>query len=310
MRPGLPVPRVLGHAPAPVDGRWAAWRLRGRRRGRLSPRQARGERGAAGRTAPRERRAACLALILLAALAVPAAPGLAFDLDDVAERAEAQARRAFRDPSGEVPDWLLEISYDQWRDIRFRPDRALWRDRKLPFQVQFFHPGPLLRPHRQGERRRRQGRAAASPFSPEPLRLRASNDFAQPRPAGPRLRRLPHPLPDQEAGLPRRGDRLPRRELLPRRRHATTCYGLSARGLAIDTALAVGRGVPLLPRVLARAAGAGRATSSIALRAARQPAPDGRLPLRGRTRATQTRGRRRGAPLLPRARSRSSASRR
>jgi glucans biosynthesis protein len=33
------------------------------------------------------------------------------------------------------------LSYDQWRDIRFRPDHALWRDRGLPFEVQLFHPG-------------------------------------------------------------------------------------------------------------------------------------------------------------------------
>jgi periplasmic glucans biosynthesis protein len=43
-----------------------------------------------------------------------------------------------------VPDWMLitgTMTYDQWRDIRFRPDRALWRKEGLPFEVQFFHPG-------------------------------------------------------------------------------------------------------------------------------------------------------------------------
>ncbi len=65
----------------------------------------------------------------------------AFDLDSVAQIARKLAAEPFRDPRGQVPDWLLKISYDQWRDIRFRPDHALWRDRKLPFQVQFFHPG-------------------------------------------------------------------------------------------------------------------------------------------------------------------------
>jgi glucans biosynthesis protein len=67
--------------------------------------------------------------------------GKGFDLDDVAEKAKKLAAKPFQDPRGQVPDWLLKLSYDQWRDIRFRPERALWRDRKLPFQVQFFHPG-------------------------------------------------------------------------------------------------------------------------------------------------------------------------
>ena len=59
--------------------------------------------------------------------AAPVAAG-AFGLDDVAKRAEEQARAPFRAPVGEVPEWLTQISYDQWRDIRFRPDRALWKD--------------------------------------------------------------------------------------------------------------------------------------------------------------------------------------
>jgi len=65
----------------------------------------------------------------------------AFDLDAVIQKAERLAHEPYEDPAGQVPDWLLEISYDQWRDIRFRPDLSLWLDRGLPFTVQFFHPG-------------------------------------------------------------------------------------------------------------------------------------------------------------------------
>jgi len=65
----------------------------------------------------------------------------AFGLDDVAERAKKLAATAYNEPKGQVPDWLLKLTYDQWRDIRFRPEEALWRAKKLPFQVQFFHPG-------------------------------------------------------------------------------------------------------------------------------------------------------------------------
>jgi hypothetical protein len=34
-----------------------------------------------------------------------------------------------------------KMTYDQWWDIRFRPNQALWRGDDLPFQVQLFHPG-------------------------------------------------------------------------------------------------------------------------------------------------------------------------
>lgn len=86
------------------------------------------------------RRTATAALFAVAWLQ-SAGPSAAFDLDDVAEQAKTLAAAPFQDPVQAVPGWLGELSYDQWRDIRFRPERALWRDRGLPFEVQFFHPG-------------------------------------------------------------------------------------------------------------------------------------------------------------------------
>ncbi|MDD3768416.1 MULTISPECIES: glucan biosynthesis protein G [Aminobacterium] len=63
--------------------------------------------------------------------------GLAF----VNHKAEGLALRPFEDPRGSVPKLLMELSYDQWRDIRFRPEKALWKEEKLPFSLQFFHLG-------------------------------------------------------------------------------------------------------------------------------------------------------------------------
>jgi glucans biosynthesis protein len=65
----------------------------------------------------------------------------AFDFDNVVDKARRLAAAPWREPQNQVPDWLLKLSYDQWRDVRFRPESALWRDKKVPFQVQFFHPG-------------------------------------------------------------------------------------------------------------------------------------------------------------------------
>jgi periplasmic glucans biosynthesis protein len=83
-----------------------------------------------------------LAALTLLTLTLHASSAAAkFDLNTVAERADALAREPFRDVETQVPDWLLKITYDQWRNVRFRPEHALWRTRKLPFEVQFFHPG-------------------------------------------------------------------------------------------------------------------------------------------------------------------------
>ena len=48
----------------------------------------------------------------------------AFGLADVAAKAAQLAKQPFDDTKN-VPDWLLKMSYDQWRDIRYRPDAAL-----------------------------------------------------------------------------------------------------------------------------------------------------------------------------------------
>jgi glucans biosynthesis protein len=77
----------------------------------------------------------------LASLAGAPDASAAFGFADVAGRAERLAKEPFQDPRGRVPDSLLKITYDQWRDIRFRPEHALWRQERLPFTVQFFHPG-------------------------------------------------------------------------------------------------------------------------------------------------------------------------
>jgi glucans biosynthesis protein len=77
--------------------------------------------------------------VLLAALL--AAPAQAFDFKDVGERARALAEKPYVKQDTNLPQELLDLTYDQYRDIRFKPEKALWRGSTLPFELQFFHPG-------------------------------------------------------------------------------------------------------------------------------------------------------------------------
>ena len=43
-----------------------------------------------------------------------------------------------------LPGWMKDLTYDQYRDIRFKEDKALWREENLPFRAMFFHPGYLF----------------------------------------------------------------------------------------------------------------------------------------------------------------------
>jgi len=80
--------------------------------------------------------------LMVVALLAPSAT--AFGLDDVAARAQKLAAAAYQKPDATLPRTVKSLGYDEYRDIRFRPERALWRDRHLPFDVMFFHRGWLF----------------------------------------------------------------------------------------------------------------------------------------------------------------------
>lgn len=79
-----------------------------------------------------------LSLCLLAAAPAGAAP---FGLNDVIAIARTMANSAQKVPENELSKELLDLNYDQYRDIRFRAGHAIWRNAHLPFELMFFHPG-------------------------------------------------------------------------------------------------------------------------------------------------------------------------
>ncbi|HEX7043043.1 MAG TPA: glucan biosynthesis protein G [Burkholderiales bacterium] len=91
-------------------------------------------------------RAAAAAWMLFGGAA--AAAGAPPDADpvfaQVAEQARALAAQPYAPPRYGLPPALAAIDYDAYRDIRFRPAKALWRG-ESPFEVQLFHLGYLYR---------------------------------------------------------------------------------------------------------------------------------------------------------------------
>lgn len=67
------------------------------------------------------------------------------NLEYVTKLAEERARKPFKSPRLEMPEVLRQdkLDYDAYRKIRFRNDHAFWLADKLPFRVEFFHPGYL-----------------------------------------------------------------------------------------------------------------------------------------------------------------------
>ncbi|MDN3520134.1 glucan biosynthesis protein [Halomonas ramblicola] len=62
--------------------------------------------------------------------------------DRVADRARQLAAESYQAPESLLPPELAEMDYDQYREIRFEPEASIWKDEGL-FEVQLFHPGFL-----------------------------------------------------------------------------------------------------------------------------------------------------------------------
>lgn len=169
------------------------------------------------------------------------APASSFGFEQVVEKARELASKPFVNPEGQVPDFLLKINYEQWRDIRFKPESSLWRGKDLLFEVQFFHPGfyynrtVVLNVVEAGAARR-------IPFSPD-LFDYGMNSFKDkvPTDLGFSGFRLHYPVNRKDY----------RDEVAVflgvsyfRAVAKSQLYGVSARALAIDTALDSGEELP------------------------------------------------------------------
>ncbi|HXE02675.1 MAG TPA: glucan biosynthesis protein G [Hyphomicrobium sp.] len=74
----------------------------------------------------------------------PAGPaGIVFSPNTVKTEAKRLSDQPFSKPAMELPKPFDKLSYDQYRDIRFRPEKAIWKDDHLDFQVQPFAMGWL-----------------------------------------------------------------------------------------------------------------------------------------------------------------------
>lgn len=84
------------------------------------------------------RRLLGVSLLLLLAISSQAAEKFAFT--QVVEQARQRAARAYEAPEP-IPNFMRELSYSQYQDIRFNPDKSLWKEGQSPFQVMLMAPG-------------------------------------------------------------------------------------------------------------------------------------------------------------------------
>ena len=184
---------------------------------------------------------------LALAFAAVSAPDVAsaFGFNDVAQRAAQLATTSYKKPPAKLPDALQALTYDQYRDIRFKPQRAWWRAAKLPFELMFFHEGlyynEALRIHEIGPDGTREIRFDPSMFD------YGANHIDPQGAARPRLRRVSRPLRDQLTQVQGRGDGVSRRELFPRAGQGSALRHLGARASRSTPACCPARNFPASP---------------------------------------------------------------
>lgn len=156
-----------------------------------------------------------------------------FNFEILRARAKELAAKPPAAPRGEVPEWLKKLSYDDLRKIEFDGRRSLWFREKRPFQVQFLHPGFLLKDMVQISEVR-GGIARPIAFQKDLYQYRGVSAGEIPDGMGFAGFRVMYPLggvgtPHNEVGAFAGASYF---RFLPKGAH----YGLSARGLALDTA--------------------------------------------------------------------------
>lgn len=57
------------------------------------------------------------------------------------EEAGRLSREPYQGPGDDMPDWLAGLDWDAYQSIRFRKEHSLWGPKGSPFQVQLFHLG-------------------------------------------------------------------------------------------------------------------------------------------------------------------------
>jgi glucans biosynthesis protein len=180
-------------------------------------------------------------LFLLIGVSLHADGARAFGFDDVERHARALAAQPYQPDATKLPPEWAKLDYGQYNEIRFRPERALWQAQKLPFEVQFFHPGfRYTRPVRINEVV--DNRVAEVPYARESFDFgRAPVDpsaVGTPGFAGFRVHYAINTPKYKDEMLVFLGASYFR--ALGKGQH----YGLSARGLAVDTALQSGEEFP------------------------------------------------------------------
>ncbi|ROT99613.1 glucan biosynthesis protein G [Marinobacter sp. R17] len=181
-----------------------------------------------------------LMFLLGPAMLLAANVASAFGLEDVEQMAKARAGKPYEAPAS-APQFLRDLSYSDYQAVRFKPEAGLWREGRSRFQVRMFPPGSY---YSHAVTLHEVDSEGVEPINFDKANFTYPNDaFAKRVPAdlgyaGFRLTFPMHKETDQEQFMVFGGASYFRGLGRDNR------FGLSARGIAINTGLPSGEEVP------------------------------------------------------------------
>lgn len=159
------------------------------------------------------------------------AQGTAFSKEWLRREAKRLAEEPFNPPDEPLPDWVANLDWDGYQSIHFRKDHSLWGDGKLPFQARLFHLGLFFK-HPVTINEVAHGVATPIPYSKDLFsfdgKVKQPSNVGDIGFAGFRVYAQPDFERDMFSFLGASYFRAV---------GSTKQYGLSARGLAVDTGL-------------------------------------------------------------------------
>jgi len=75
------------------------------------------------------------------AAAQPTVPAQSFSLDDVVAKAKALADQPYTAPASNLPPAFSDMQFGDYVKIQPQADKFVWRDQKTPFKLGFYHQG-------------------------------------------------------------------------------------------------------------------------------------------------------------------------
>ena len=87
----------------------------------------------------------CICVNCLTGYALADSKPTVFDFEDVMEKARLLSEQPYQEQKLNLPTELADMDYDEFRTLRYKRESGPWYNQNIPFELQFFHMGSIYK---------------------------------------------------------------------------------------------------------------------------------------------------------------------